>query len=113
METLVFTVLFASIAAYFATQNNRFIDINFLSYTLHGVPLYLVVLISVLIGLSLSWFISLIGEVSSLFALQDKENKLRRTKQNNVELLKQIHELQVENARLKAKTENEEDNKSL
>lgn len=114
MGVLVFTVLFASAVAYFATQNTRPIEIHIANYSFTGLPLYFIVLVSLLVGLLFSWLITFIQSISSTFTLHDRENALRETKRSNAELLKRVHQLELENTRLKAKTGKEEtDEKSL
>lgn len=113
MATLLVTVLFGLIFAFFATQNTSVISLNFLNYHIPGIPVYMVVVGALFIGLFLSWIISLINDIGTGFALRGKESKIKDYKKENAELLKEIHQLELENTRLKAETNAPADDKSL
>lgn len=113
MATLIVTVLFGLIIAYFATQNTGVISITFLNYTLTGIPTYIVVAGSLLVGLFLSWIISLVNDIATGFTIRGKESKIKDYKKETAELLKINHQLELENTRLKAETNAPLDDKSL
>jgi uncharacterized integral membrane protein len=102
MPVLIVTVIFGSIIAYFATQNTTLISVRFINYSL-TVPLYFIVIGSLFIGLVVSWIISMVDSVSSSLTIHGKESKLNEAKKETAELTKRIHELELENTKLKAK----------
>jgi hypothetical protein len=73
----------------------------------------MVVVGALLIGLFLSWIISFINSITVGMAMRGKESKIKDYKKENNEYLKQIHKLELENARLKGETDSLEDDKSL
>lgn len=105
MFSFIFLLVLALIFGYFATQNTQNITITFASYTLSSIPLYAVVGITLLIGLSFSWLISLFDSLSSSIKLRGKEHKIKDATKSIQDLNKQINELEMENARLKGKNE--------
>lgn len=113
MATLIITVLFGLVIAYFATQNTGTIPLNFLNYKVPGIPVYIVVVGALLFGLCLSWIISLVNDISTGFTIRGKENKIKDYGKENAELLKINHQLELENTRLKAETNAPLDDKSL
>lgn len=113
MITLIFTVLFGLIIAYFAAQNTSIISLNFMQYRLPGLPLYIVIVVAFLLGSLLSWIISLVNSIAVGFNLRGKETKIKDFGKENVELLKLNHQLELENTRLMAETDSPVDNKSL
>lgn len=113
ITTLIVTVSFGLVIAYFATQNSGTISLNFLNYTIPGIPAYIVVVGALLVGLSLSWIISFINGIGTSFALWGKDNKIKDSNKENAEYLKKIHQLEIENTRLKAETNSPDDDKSL
>ncbi len=113
MATLIVTVLFGLIIAFFATQNSGVISLNFLNYTIPGIPVYIVVAGALLVGLLFSWIISSIKDIATGFTIRGKENKIKDYRKENAELVKKIHQLELENARLSAKTDAPVDDKSL
>jgi lipopolysaccharide assembly protein A len=100
MATLIVTVLMGLALAYFATFNTQAVSIN-LANNLLVVPLYMLVIVSILIGLLVSAIISSIDSISSAFALKSRDSQIRQ-KEKTVEALEQrIHDLEIENAKLK------------
>jgi uncharacterized integral membrane protein len=107
-------VLFGILSAFFATQNASYVTIALASYTFKNVPLYLVVLISLLLGLLLSSLISVVNALSSSLTIHGKNVKIKETKQTLADVTKHIHQLELENERLKTKYDDRvNDNKSL
>ncbi len=102
--TLILLVLFGMLAAFFATQNTTHASINIASYTLKDVPMYLIVLGSLLVGLLLSSVISLINSISSSFTLHGKDVKIKEGKKTVIDLTKIIHQLELENTKLQEHT---------
>ncbi len=112
MATLIVTVLFGLIIAYFAIQNTAVISLNFLNYTM-GIPAYIVIVGALLVGLFFSWIISLFNDVVTGFTMRGKDSKIKDYRKENAEYLKQIHQLELENTRLKTETNAPADDKSL
>ncbi|CAN5205246.1 hypothetical protein BH11PAT1_BH11PAT1_4780 [soil metagenome] len=113
VATLIITILFGGIIAYFATQNTGAVSLTFLQTTIPGIPLYVVMIGSLLVGLFLSWMISLINGIATGVTLRGKDNKIKDYKKENVGLLKQVHQLELENSKLQADTDSSVDDKSL
>lgn len=113
MATLIVTILLGLVIGYFATQNTGVISLNFLNYSVPAIPVYIVVGVALLFGLFFSWIISLVNRVTTGFTIRGKENKIKDFKRENAELLKEIHKLELENAKLKAATNAPADDKSM
>lgn len=113
MATLIVTVLLGLVIAFFATQNTGTISLHFSNYTFSAIPIYIVVVGALLVGLFLSWIISLVNDIGTGFTIMGKENKIKDYKKENAELLKETHQLELENTRLKAETNAPADDKSL
>ncbi len=113
MLTLIILVIFGIGVAFFATQNTQTISIVFASYSLSGIPLYLIVLMSLLMGFVVSWILSLVGVISSAFKIRGKESTIKDANKQISELTKSVHQLELENERLKAESGHPRDDKSL
>ncbi|HSX40531.1 MAG TPA: lipopolysaccharide assembly protein LapA domain-containing protein [Candidatus Saccharimonadales bacterium] len=87
--------------AYLATQNNMWVTVNLTQYTQFHMPLWTVVLGALLIGFFISWVLSLIDSISNSVALHQRENKIRATSREVGTLEDRVHDLEVENAKLK------------
>jgi uncharacterized integral membrane protein len=104
MFALIVLVVFGIGVAYFATQNTQPTSITLLSYPVSGIPLYMVVLGSLLLGFVVSWVINLVDVISSALKIHGKENKIKDANKEITELNKRIHQLELENERLKGET---------
>jgi uncharacterized membrane protein YciS (DUF1049 family) len=113
MFALIILVVFGIGVAFFATQNTQAISITLANYPLTGVPLYLIVLGSLLLGFVVSWVISLADVISSALKIHGKENTIKDDKKQISELTKKVHQLELENERLKAESGHPRDDKSL
>jgi uncharacterized integral membrane protein len=102
MLTLVITVLLGLGFALFATQNTTPVSIYVGSNTFADIPLYLVILLSILLPLLISGFIYLLRSLSSSLTLSEKEEDIKKTKQELAEITKQAHKLEIENTKLRA-----------
>jgi uncharacterized integral membrane protein len=100
MGTLIITVLLGLIFAYFATLNTQSVNVN-LANNFLTVPVYMLAIVSVLIGLLISGVISAIDSIASSFALRSRDSKIRQKEQTVEQLSSRVHELEIENATLK------------
>lgn len=87
--------------AYFAAQNTSAVDIQLAGHHLPAVPLYILALGSLLLGIFISWIISLANGVSFLFSNYKKDSKIKDKESTIEELTTKLHQTELENARLK------------
>ncbi len=113
MFTLIVLVVFGIGVAFFATQNTQTISIALANYSLTGIPLYLIVLGSLLLGFVVSWITNLIDVISSALKIHGKESTIKDANKQISELTKRVHQLELENERLKAESGHPSDDKSL
>lgn len=109
MLRLIPIVLSALIFGYFASENAHRVDITIASVRYEHTPLYLIVGISMLTGVVLSWFLSIVYHIGISTRMRGKEKKLNQTQKTVNELTRRIHELELENVKLKTETDNDED----
>lgn len=103
MVLLILLVLFGVLAAGFATQNTMGADIMFGGYQLTAIPMYLVVLGSMLLGILLAWFISLVTATGHLFTVFRKDRAIADATKTVDDLQKRVADLEDENAKLREK----------
>lgn len=96
MASLIVLIIFGLGIALFATQNTGVIHIVLGSYVLTGIPLYVIVVGSILLGVLVSWLISIVNTFSTLFTLHTKDVMLKRSQ-------KIINDLQEKNRALEMK----------
>jgi len=93
-----------AIMAYLAQNNLMLVTLRLGNYTFPGIPLFYVIIGSLLTGLGLSYLIYLVNSIFTGFAMHGKDNKIKQGKSDIVDLTKQIHQLEIENERLKNNT---------
>lgn len=101
MITLLLLGIIGLGMALFATQNISPATVTLANYTLTGVPVYLVVIISILAGIVMSFVISLVTGLSSTLSLHRKDSLIQNSQATIEKLQKENHQLSLENARLK------------
>lgn len=104
METLVIVTVIGLGFAYFATQNTANVIVQLADYSFN-IPLYLVAIVSLLLGLFVALIISLFENISSGITIWGKENKLKQADRKIADLAKRIRQLEIENASLQTKAE--------
>jgi putative membrane protein len=113
MFALIVLVVFGIGVAFFATQNTQTISVAIANYHLAGIPLYIIVLGSLLLGFAVSWIISLVGGISSALKMHGKESTIKNANKEISDLTKKVHQLELENERLKTESGHPRDDKSL
>lgn len=113
MFALIVLVVFGIGVAYFATQNTQPTSIVLANSPVSGIPLYLIVLGSLLLGFVVSWLISLVDVISSALKIHGKDSTIKDANKQVSELTKRVHQLELENERLKGESGHPSDDKSL
>jgi len=113
MFALIVLVVFGIGVAFFATQNTQTVSIILANYPLTDIPLYLIVLVSLLLGFIVSWIISLVDVISSALKIHGRESTIKDANKQISELTKRAHQLELENERLKGESGHPSDDKSL
>ncbi len=108
MVLIILLLVFGILAALFAAQNTVNLDVTLLGYTLHQIPLYLIMLGSLLVGILVSSVFNLSNIISSSLKIHGKDVKLKKSKNTETDLNNRIHQLELENARLKGRNEEKE-----
>lgn len=98
---LILAVIFALGIAYFATQNTAGVTIRLAQTVFPGIPLYMVMIVSMLVGMLMAWVVSLIDNVGSLFVLRGKDARIRHAQNTVHQLETRLQDLEVENAKLR------------
>ncbi len=107
MFSLIVYLILALVFGYFATQNTGHISLTFASYKVEDIPLYIVLGITLLVGLSFSWLNGLIDLFASNMKIRGKEKTIKDDKKIIHELTKKINQLELENAKLSGELKKE------
>lgn len=101
MLVLMVMFIFALGVAFFATQNTNGVTVVLANTPISGIPMYIIVLASILVGLFMAWIISLVDAIASFFTLRGKDSTIAATKTRIRELENKVHDLEIENTRLR------------
>lgn len=102
MSILIIAVLVGIAFTYFAVQNATGVILQLGSYSFGPLPLYMIALGALLLGLILSWIIHLIQSASAAILISGKEHQIQDNQKTLNQLELRIHDLEAENARLRA-----------
>ena len=100
MLILILSLLIGSILVYISKYNFQPVSLN-LGFTIFsGIPLFYIIVGSLLVGLALSYLISLIQSISTSFILHGKDVEIKKNKGEVLELTKRVHQLEIKNEKL-------------
>lgn len=100
MLILIFSLVVGSLLVFISKYNFQPVSIN-LGYTvIPGIPLFYIIVGSLVIGLVLSYLASLIQSISTSFVLYGKNNEIKKNKGEVLELTKRVHQLEIKNEKL-------------
>lgn len=101
MLSLIIAILFGLSITFFAFQNSILVPIMIGSFNIGNIPLYLVVIASLLLGIFMAWFISAMEGISHFFHIRQKDSVIHQDKKEKILLEKRIKDLEIENTKLK------------
>jgi lipopolysaccharide assembly protein A len=81
------------------------VTVNLGLYVFSDIPLFYVIIGSLLTGLVLSYLFYLVYAISNSFKLLGKNKEIKKNKNAVLELTKRIHQLELENEKLKTRLE--------
>jgi lipopolysaccharide assembly protein A len=86
---------------YLAQNNLTQVSLHLGSYVFSSIPLFYIIIGSLLTGLGLAYFLSTFNTIVSGFIMRGKDYTIKQSKSDIVNLTKRIHQLELENERLK------------
>ncbi len=104
MAILILLLVFGAIMVYLAQNNLQLVTLRLGPYVFSGIPLFYVIIGSLIAGLLIAFLIYVVDSVFTGITMRRKDNKIKETKSDVVELTKRIHQLELENERLKNNT---------
>lgn len=113
MIALVLFIVFGLVFSYIATLNTLTTTINLGVWIFRDVPVFLLLIAPFAIGLLIGGFFSVAKQFFNQRIVHRQSDQLAKAKQENVTLQKQIHQLELQNAKLKTKLGEESDDESL
>jgi putative membrane protein len=101
MILLILLLVIGGIMAYVAQDNLVPVALHLGPYVFADIPLFYVITGSILAGLSIAYLIYLVNSIIISLKLRGKDKKLKETRSEVAELTKRVHQLELENEKLK------------
>ncbi len=101
MLNIISLILAGSVFVYIAKDNLTPVTLSLAQYTIADIPLFFVILGSLLVGLILSYLVQLVGSIATSFVLRGNKQVIKSSKDEILELTKRVHQLELENEKLK------------
>lgn len=101
MPTLILLLVVGLLITYVSKFNSMPVAVNFGQYILNDVPLFYVIVGSLIVGLVLSYILFIFHRVSTSMKIRGKDNEIRKTKDEVLDLTKQVHQLELTNEKQK------------
>ena len=106
MFTLIFAIIFGLGLAFFALQNTNSSTVTLAGIPFENIPVWLIVVLSLLLGLILASYFNVINILTSALKMHDKDKTIKDGSKIIADLKSEIHNLKAENANLKAQKNN-------
>ena len=100
MFVLLVAVISGIAIAYFGMQNISPVTIRFNEFVWNDVPLYLVIVGSLLVGLFMAAILYFARSLSSSLTIYNKDRAMKKTKHTVADLEQRVRELEAEKARI-------------
>jgi lipopolysaccharide assembly protein A len=105
--TLIFAIILGLGFAFFATQNTNGVTITFASIPLTDMPVWVVVIVSLLIGLVLASYFNVVNLIESAFKIRGKDATIKGSDKKISALTSEVQSLKAENANLRSRKDSE------
>lgn len=100
MLAIILLLVVGSVLVYLSKFNFMLVSVNLGMYIISDIPLFYVIIISVLVGLVLGYLAYLFHAVGNSYRLRGKNKEIEKNKDDVLELTKRIHQLELENEKL-------------
>jgi len=101
MLVLILFLIIGSILVYISKYNFTPVSVNLGVLVVSDIPLFYVIVGSILFGLILSYLAYLVHSVSNSFTIRGKDKEIKKNKDEVLELTKNVHQLELENEKIK------------
>ena len=101
MITLILVLLIGAVFVYLAQNNLVPVTLHLGATVITNIPLFYVIIGSLLAGLVFAYLIHLVNSIFTAFSMHRKDTAIKHGKSDIVNLTKRIHQLELENERLK------------
>lgn len=100
MLDLILVLVLGSMLVFISRFNFMPVSVNLGFTSFSNVPLFYVIVSSLVLGLVLSYVVYLVHAISTSFTLRGKDKEIKNNKDEVLELTKRVHKLELENEKL-------------
>ena len=100
MLEIIFSLIVGTLLVYISRYNFQPVSVNLGFTVFSGIPLFYIIVGSLLIGMVLSYLVSVIKSISTSFVLHGKNVEIKKNKGEVLELTKRVHQLEIKNEKL-------------
>ena len=101
MITLILIILAGGAFVYLAQNNLSPVTLHIGSTVISNLPLFYVIIGSLLTGLIVAYLIHLVNSIFISLSIHGKDSKIKQAKNEIAELTKHVHKLELENEKLR------------
>lgn len=101
MIKIIFLLIAGSALTYIAKYNLQPVAVNLVYYRIESVPLFYVIVGSLLFGLIFGYIMQLLSGIATYFKMRGKSRQIKTGQVEILDLTKRIHQLELENESLK------------
>lgn len=105
---LILLLVIGSFLVYISKYNFMLVSVNLGVITFSNIPLFYVIAAALIIGLVLSYLVYRIQAISTFFEVRGKNKEIKNEKEEVLELTKRVHQLELENEKIKNGSEKSE-----
>src|SRR3989344_192113 len=103
MFMISLAIIFGLFFTAFSVQNITPVTLVFGEFSAPAMPIYIIILFAILLGVLIAWIFNLIDAVTSFFILRNKEGTIRELKKTISELIRRVHNLELDTDSKKSK----------
>lgn len=112
MVLLILLLIVGGIMAYLAQNNLMLVSLRLGPYVFSDIPLFYIIIGSLLTGLTLAYLIYLVNSIFTALTMHGKDKTIKQTKDEVANLTKRVHQLELENEKLKNNSSSEPQDKN-
>ncbi len=98
---LILFLIVGAAMAYLAQDNLVLVSLHVGPYLFSNIPLFYIIVVSMLIGLLLAYLIYVVNSIFVAISMHKKDHKIKENSSEILELTKRVHQLEIENEKLK------------
>ena len=100
MLVIILSLIVGTLLVYISRYNFQPVSVNLGFTVFSGIPLFYIIVGSLVIGLALSYLVSVMQSISTSFILRGKNIEIKKKKDEVIELTKRVHQLEIKNEKL-------------